>query len=426
MSENSSAAAPTPPPHVSYAEIARVFLRMSLVSFGGPVAHIAMGESELVTRRGWISRAAYLDMIAASNLIPGPNSTEVMIHVGYHLRGIAGAVLAGVCFIAPSFCITLVVAMLYVATGALPQVGAVLWGIKPVMVALIAQVTVRLFPSVLQNRVLIGLFVAAIAVSAPPHIARWLGQTEWPGYPSEVVMMLVIGALYALWQTRDRWWRKPTDGAPLAIVWPALGPLLAQGGTLTVLGGAGAVAVGLWELFWYFLRVGSVLFGSGYLLVSYLQQDLAHSYGWLTTQQVLDAVAIGQTTPGPVLTTAAVVGYLLAGVGGAVVSTVAIFLPAFVLVIVTAPLLPKVRAAVFWRAFLDGVNVGVLAAILLTLLDLGNVALRTPTAERVSVLALVLFGAALVALLRTKINVTVLIVIGGVVGGVAGALGWMG
>ncbi|NWF70067.1 MAG: chromate efflux transporter [Chloroflexi bacterium] len=370
---------------VTYLDLARLFLRLSLVAFGGPVAHIAMVEDEVVARRQWLTRAHFLDMVAATNLIPGPNSTEVMIHIGYIKKGIPGAVLAGVCFIGPAFLLTLALAVLYVQSGALPQINALLWGIKPVIVAIIANVGLRFAQTALKGRALWLLCVGCLALLLLDM--------------SEVLVMLGAGLLYAFY----------TQHWPSLLAVFALSPLLQHAAQT-------AERVGLWEIFFYFLRIGSVLFGSGYLLVAYIQQDLVNSFGWLSAQQVLDAVAIGQMTPGPVLTTVTVVGYIVAGFPGALVGTIGVFLPAFVLVIVTAPLLPKMRTSKFWGAFLAGVNTGVVAAIALTLIDLTQAALRTPSGVTFSPLAAVMAVLSLALLLRWKINTTWLILGSALVG----------
>lgn len=389
-------ATPAAPP-VTYVELARLFIRLSLSAFGGPVAHIAIAEDEIVTRRKWLTREHYLDLVAATNLIPGPNSTEVMIHVGYVLRGIPGAVLTGSCFILPSALLTLLLAVLYVSTGNLPQVEAILAGIKPVIVAIIASVGYRLVRTALKTPALWTLFILSILVMVLADIP-------------EVLVMLAAGVVYGVFKT----------GIRHVGTTPASSLLMLPIALQTV---SGAVSAGLWDIFWYFLRIGSVLFGSGYVLIVYIQQDLVDNFRWLTSQQLLDAIAIGQTTPGPVSTTVAVVGYILAGVPGAVAGTLGIFLPSFVLVILTAPLIPGMRRNPFWGAFLSGVNAGVIAAILITVVDLANAALHTADGAW-SPLALGLGLAALVLLIRFKLNATWLILAGGALGFAAGAFGF--
>lgn len=375
-------------PRVAYGTLAWLFIRLSLTTFGGPAAHIAIVEEEIVTRRRWLTREHYLDLIAATNLIPGPNSTEVMIHVGYLLRGIPGAVLAGACFIVPPSLLSLALAVLYVGGGSLPQIASVLAGIKPVIVAIIAGVGCRLLRTALRKTglwVLFGLSILVIVFSDVP----------------EVLVMLGAGLLYTLVQTGST--RRLLAGASGLV---ALPPLAAA---------PTAATAGIWDIFWYFLKIGSVLFGSGYVLIAYIQQDLVNNFGWLTGQQLLDSIAIGQMTPGPLSTTVTVVGYIVAGVPGAIIGTFGFFLPSFVLVILTAPLIPRMRRSPFLSAFLSGINAGVIAAILVTLVDLANAALRAPDggwSPAASLLAL----AALLMLLRFRVSATWLILLGGLVG----------
>ncbi len=379
--------------HPSYAELARLFLRLSLTAFGGPLAHIAMAEDEIVTRRQWLTRQHFLDLVAATNLIPGPNSTEVMIHVGYVTRGVPGALLTGLCFITPAFVLTLALAMLYVSSGAIPQVEAVLWGIKPVIVAIIAQVGYRLLRTALRDRMLWVLFAICTGILLLSRVP-------------EVLVMIGAGLIYAAYRAG----------------FPAASFMLIMGTGHALYNFTQAIPANLWDIFWYFLKIGSVLFGSGYILISYIQQDVVNGFGWLTTQQLLDAVAIGQTTPGPVLTTVTVVGYIIAGLPGAVVATVGVFLPSFVLVILTAPLIPRMKRNRFLSAFLSGVNAGVIAAILATLIDLSMAAFRTLDGTGWSPVSIILALGALTLLIRYSVNATWLILAGGVIGLVTGLL----
>lgn len=376
-------------PQVSYGALARLFTRLSLTAFGGPVAHIAMAQDEIVARRGWLTREHYLDLIAATNLIPGPNSTEVMIHVGYVLRGIPGAILTGACFILPTFLLTLALSVLYVSTGAIPAVEALLWGIKPVIVAIIAQAAYRLFPSALKSPLLWAIFGLAG------------GAILFFGVP-EVVAILGAGVVYALIQARP--------SLPVASVMVFAQQNFAQ----PILIGDRA---SIFDVFFYFLKIGSILFGSGYVLIAYIQQDLVNSFGWLTSRELLDAIAIGQITPGPVSTTATVVGYLVAGLPGAFAATVGIFLPSFVLVILTAPLIPRMRRSRLMSAFLDGVNAGVIAAILITVAHLAVEAIQ-PLGDNFisSGIAVILAAGALLVLIRFRVNATWLILGGALVG----------
>lgn len=386
---------PRPEAQVSYGRLAQVFLRLSVSAFGGPVAHIAMAEDELVRRRKWLTREHYLDLIAATNLIPGPNSTEVMIHVGYTLRGIPGAIFTGACFILPSALITLVLAMLYVSSGSLPEVAAALWGIKPVVVAIIASAGYRLLRTALRTADLWVLFAASVAALVLLNIP-------------EVLAMLGAGVVYAVYKSPHL---RMTAAAFALMLYPVQQEII-----------EGARA-GVGDLFFYFLRIGAVLFGSGYVLIAYIQQDLVNNFGWLSARELLDAIAIGQTTPGPVSTTATTVGYIVAGLPGAVMATLGIFLPSFVFVILSAPFIPRMRRSVFMSNFLSGVNAGVIAAILLTLVDLAGAAFRTPDGAALSPVTLVLGAVALIALLRFRLNATWLIALGGVAGLLLGSGG---
>jgi chromate transporter len=304
----------------------------------------------------------------------------------------------------PTFLLTLALSALYVSTGSVPQMNALLWGIKPVVVAIIAQVAYRLVQTALKSRalwVIFGLSIAGMALMDVP----------------EVLVMLGAGVVYAAGRRGNE-----TRLTAIGLVGVGANWQFAPTSTslLIVQQTAETVQAGLWDIFFYFLKIGSVMFGSGYVLIAYIQQDIVRSLGWLTQQQLLDAIAIGQVTPGPVSTAASVVGYIMAGVPGAVAATVGIFLPPFVLVILTAPLIPRMRRSRVMSDFLTGVNAGVVAAILVTLFDLAQAALRTPDGVAFSPVAIGLAVAALAVLVGTKINPTWLIVAGGVVGLVAG------
>jgi chromate transporter len=388
-------------PLVSYGEMARLFLRLSLTAFGGPVAHVAMAEDEIVVRRHWLSRDHYLDLLAAANLIPGPNSTEVMIHVGYTLRGIPGAIVAGACFIVPAFLLTLALGILYVSGQQIPQLAAILWGIKPVVIAVIAVAGYRLVPAALKTRTLWITFALAL-------VAVVLGLPE-------VIAMLGAGVLYAGYRALRRGGAKGESLTLSLALTPMIGPLFQMAQSAAISAASGA-QVGIWEIFFYFLKIGSVLFGTGYVLIVYIQQDLVTSFRWLTSQQLLDAIALGQLTPGPVSTTVAVIGYIVAGIPGAIAATVGIFLPSFILVILTAPLIPKMRQSPVMSDFLAGVNAGVIAAILVTVVDLAQAALRTPDGSGWSLIAMLVAVLSLAALIRFRLNATWLIATGAIVG----------
>jgi len=335
----------TPSPAVSLREVAGVFLKLGTIAFGGPAAHIAMLEDEVVRRRNWVTHAEFLDMLGASNLIPGPNSTELAIHLGRHVAGWRGLIVAGTCFILPAMGIVSVLAWGYVTYGALPQVEGLLYGVKPVIIAVVLQALVGLSRSALMGRGLITLALAVLILSL-------FGVNE-------LLLLFLAGATWGL----QRGIRQDRDRANSRFLGIATLPLM---GLLPTIATTGSVQFGLWPLFGFFLKVGSVLYGSGYVLLAFLQEGLVERMAWLTSSQLLDAVAIGQVTPGPVFTTATFIGYLLGGPAGAIVATVGIFLPAFVFVALSGPLIPRIRRSPVAGAVLDGVNVaslGLMAAV---------------------------------------------------------------
>jgi chromate transporter len=354
-------------------ELAFLFLRLGATAFGGPAAHIAMMEDEVVVRRKWLSRGKFLDLIGATNLIPGPNSTEMAIHVGYLRAGFAGLLVAGTCFIIPATIIVGAIAWAYVQFGKLPEVGAVLYGVKPVVIAVVAQALWRLGRSAIQTKFLLAVAIVATALG-------FLGVNE-------LVILFGSGVFVILVKSTSRW-RKPALPA-LVLAFP----------TSTVAAATGAISFGLWPLFLVFLKAGALLFGSGYVLLAFLRADLVERLHWLTESQLLDAVAVGQVTPGPVFTTATFVGYILGGVPGAIVATVGIFLPAFFFVGVTGPLVPRLRKSRIAGAALDGVNVGALAMMATVTWYLGRAAI-------IDLPTIGLAIASAVVLLRFRLNAT--------------------
>ena len=333
-------------------ELGRLFLKLGTLGFGGPAAHIAMMEDEVVRRRGWLSRERFLDLVGATNLIPGPNSTEMAIHVGHERAGWRGLVVAGVCFIAPAFLIVLACAWAYTRYGALPAAEGLLGGVKPVIIAIVLQALWGLGRTATRTRLLAAVGLLALAaVAAGLH---------------ELAVIFGAGALVALVALVA--WTRSGSGRGRANGLLAL-PLGAAGLAATT---AGVAPFGLTSLFLVFLKIGSVLFGSGYVLLAFLRADLVVRRGWLTEGQLLDAVAVGQITPGPVFTTATFVGYLLGGFWGAAVATVGIFLPAFVFVALSGPLVPRIRRSPVAGAFLDGVNVASIALMALVTAQLAR------------------------------------------------------
>jgi chromate transporter len=368
-------------------ELAALFLKLGATAFGGPAVHIALLENEVVRRRQWLTHAAFLDLLGATNLIPGPNSTELAIHIGLRRAGAWGLIVAGVCFVVPAFLIVLACAWFYTRYARSPQVAGVLYGVKPVVLAIVVQALYRLAPSAMRSRPLATVAVATcIAALAGMH---------------ELLLLLVAGVVVAAMQ---RLMREPrTDaGAKVNAIVPMF-PLA----LLTTSAAAGGFSIG--KLFLVFLKIGAVLYGSGYVLLAFLKADLVERRDWMTESQLLDAIAIGQVTPGPLFTTATFIGYVLAGPPGACLATLGIFLPSFVFVALSAPLIPRIRASPTAGAFLDGVNaasLSLMAAVTLQLL--GAALVDWPT------MLIGLVGAA--ALLLWKANPIWLILGAGVVG----------
>ena len=359
-------------------DIARLFLRLGAVSFGGPAAHVALMEEEIVRRRRWLTREAFLDLLSAANLIPGPNSTELAIHIGFVRAGWPGLLVAGACFILPAALIVGALAWGYVRYGALPAITGILAGVKPVVIAVVAHAILQLGRGVLTSR-------AAIAIGAACVVAAFAGAHE---------LAILAAAGVAMWLTVTvrHVSGDANAGGPRALALPLLA------------GAAGlSLPFSLGALFLVFLKIGSLLFGSGYVLLAFLRNDLVVRLGWL------DAVAVGQVTPGPVFTTATFVGYLLGGPSGAVVATVGIFLPAFVLVAASGPLVPRLRRSPAARAVLDGVNVASLALMLVVTMQLGREALAGPVGIAIAV-------ASAVALLRYGVSAAWLVLAGAALG----------
>jgi len=347
--------------------LARLFLKLGFLAFGGPAAHVAMMEDEVVARRRWLSRTAFLDMLGATNLIPGPNSTEMAMHVGWRRAGVRGLIVSGLCFIGPAVLITGAVAWAYVRYGTRPEVGPFLFGIKPAVLAVILLALWRLGRTAART-------VPLAALGVGVALATLVGVNE--------IVALVAGGLLGALAARP-WHGHPDPGEARSRNSTDLDggersgverddPALPKRAILLTPALAGSMAAGvpLWTLGLLFLKVGAVLYGSGYVLIAFLEGDLVQRLGWLTQLQLLDAVAIGQFTPGPVLSTATFVGYLVAGPAGALVATAGIFLPSFVFVSLLGPIVPRLRASPWTAAFLDAVNasaVGLIAAVTVTL-----------------------------------------------------------
>ncbi len=383
------APAEAPAPRASLRELAALFLRLGFTAFGGPAAHIAMMEDEVVRRRRWIAPDRFLDMLGAANLIPGPSSSELAIFIGYEQAGWRGLLVAGGCFILPAALMTGALAWAYVRFGGLPRTAGVLYGVKPVVIAVVAQALWGLFPKAVKSRWL-GVLGALACVAAALDV-------------DPIAVLLGAGAVAALAHRAQR-----GGGAPTAALLPGLGSL--WGGAPAAAGAATPAGLGM--LFLTFLKIGAVVFGSGYVLLAFLRADLVDRLHWLTESQLVDAVAVGQVTPGPVFTTATFIGYLVGRAPGAVVATVGIFLPGFAFVAAIRPIVSRVRRSAAAGAFLDGVNVAALALMAVVTVQLARAAI-------VDALTIALAVASAVLLLRFRVRSTWLLLGAALVGLVA-------
>jgi chromate transporter len=366
-----------PAPTASLRDVVLLFFRLGATAFGGPAAHIAMMEEEIVRRRQWLSREEFLDLLGATNLIPGPNSTEMAIHIGHKMAGWRGLILGGAAFIIPAFLIVWAIAWFYVAFGELPAVQSVFSGVKPVILAVVAHALWSLSRSAVKDRLLGGLAVLALG------LYLFWGNELKPRPTQLKTLILPLLGWMILFPTTRAW----GDTTPPGRVSPEL-------------------------LFAYFAKVGSALFGSGYVLIAFLQSDLVDKYQWISQQQLIDAIAVGQFTPGPVFTTATFIGYLILGHSGAVVATLGIFLPAFVFVALSAPFIPALRRSRWTAPLLDGLNVASLSLMAGAAIALGQTTINNWYGALTFVLSSFL-------LIRFKVNSVWLIL-------AAGTLGWLG
>lgn len=373
------------------AEVAGLFLKLGATAFGGPAAHIGLMEAEIVRRRGWLTHEEFLDLLGATNLIPGPNSTEMAIHIGHRRAGWPGLLAGGICFVAPSALLVTGFAWAYVRFGSLPELEGLLYGIKPVIIAVVVQALWGLGKTALKNWRLgiLGLGAGILNAFGIHELAVLFGAGILAG---------VIRGLEA---------RNP---GRLAVL-----PVLGAASALNVSGAAAATAslaapFSLGALFLFFLKIGSVLFGSGYVLLAFLRADLVDRWGWLSEAQLIDAIAVGQVTPGPLFTAATFIGYLLGGPVAAFLATIGIFLPAFVFVALSGPLIPRLRASPVAGAVLDAVNVASLALMAIVTFHLGKAAL-------VDWQTMLLAGVAGFLLLRYRPN-SAWLILGGAVFGV--------
>ncbi len=335
---------------VSLADLALVFLKLGTIAFGGPAAHIAMMQEEFVRKRQWITEADFLDRLGAANLIPGPSSTEVAIFIGHVKRGWVGLLVAGCCFIVPAAVMVTLIATLYVRFGSLPQFTSILYAIKAAVIGVIVQALWSLARTATKTLQLALIGVVAIVLSG-------LG-----------IAPLLVLAISGVASGAALLFKRPGDA--LSAV-PLFGKLALFAGTV----GALAAPVSLLRLFLSFLKIGAVVFGSGYVLLAFLRAEFVSHLHWLTEKQLIDAVAVGQFTPGPVFTTATFIGYLVAGMPGAVVATVGVFVPGFVFVALSGRMIPKLRRSPLAAAILDGVVVGSLALMAVVAWQLGRAAI---------------------------------------------------
>jgi len=374
-------------PRSPLAEVARLFLRLGVTAFGGPAAHIALMHDETVKRRQWLDDQAFLDLVGATNLIPGPNSTEMAIHLGYLRAGWPGLVVGGLCFIVPAMLIVLALAWAYAEYGNAPEAQWLLYGIKPVIIAIVAQ----------------ALWVLGRkAVNRPLTLAAGAGTLL--GYAfglNEIALLFSAGILTMLVENRHRL-RELVHRNLHAL---AALPLAAPG----IEAHTNATPFSLTGLFLAFLKIGSVLYGSGYVLLAFLHSDFVMRLGWLTDRQLIDAVAVGQFTPGPVFTTATFIGYLMGGTSGALLATLGIFLPSFIFVAVSSPFIPKLRQSPWFGSLLDGLNAASLGLMAAVAWQLGMAALVDPLTGALALAALVL-------LMRYSVNSTWLIAGGALIG----------
>ena len=377
-------------------EVAWVAFKLGCTAFGGPAAHIAMLREEIVARRKWTTEQHFVDLIGVTNLLPGPNSTEMVIHAGYERAGWRGLVVAGVLFILPAAAITLLFAWLYVRYGTTPTGEWLLYGIKPVIIAVVAQALWNLGRTAVKGPLLAGIGVAVFAL--------YLTGVN------ELLLLFGGGLLVALvaYVKRSR-----GDGRWLGVVAAPVGVVKLPIALAVAAGAAEPYSAA--RLLLTFLKIGATLYGSGYVLLAFLRNDFVVRYGWITEQQLLDAVAVGQFTPGPVFTTATFVGYLVGGWSGAALATIGIFVPAFAVVGVVNPFLPRLRRSAWTASLLDGINVAAIGLMGAVTWELGRAAV-------VDWETAVLAVAAGLALVRCKINSAWLVLVGGVIGLL---MGWL-
>ena len=372
-------------------EVAALFLKLGITAFGGPAAHIALMHDETVKRSKWLNDQEFLDLVGATNLIPGPNSTEMAIHIGFLRAGWLGLMVGGICFILPAMLIVMVLAWVYVRFGSMPQAEWLLYGVKPVVIAIIVQALWNLGQKAVKSP-----FIAVVGLAV--LVLYFFGINE--------ILLLFAGGLLVMIGANIQRLRKHATEVLLA---PLAGLNILAPSALA------SIPFGLPLLFLTFLKIGAVLYGSGYVLLAFLRADFVVRFGWLTDQQLIDAVAIGQVTPGPVFTTATFIGFILGGAPGALLATLGIFLPSFIFVAISNPLIPRIRNSAWVSGLLDGVNVTSLGLMAAVTWQLGRASLTDP-------LTLLIALASLGLLFRFKVNSTWLIASGAIIGLVKAAI----
>ncbi|NLY46985.1 MAG: chromate transporter [Tissierella sp.] len=345
-------------------EISKIFFKLGFIAFGGPAAHISMMDDEIIEKRKWISREKFIDFIGASNLIPGPNSTEMVMYLGGQRGGVLGLFNAGISFIFPAMVITFIFAYLYVEYGSIPQVNSILEGIKPVTIAIVIKALYRLGKTVIKDKF-------ALLYGIPIFAIYLVGI-------SEIFLLFISGLIMMLIKNRDR-----IKNRFFSISSPLI--------------------------FLIFLKIGAVLYGSGYVLLAFLEAEFVEKLGVLTTSQIIDAVAIGQLKPGPIFTTATFVGYLISGTFGAILATIGIFLPSFIIVLILGPLLERVRDSTWISGLLDGINIASLVLML-------GVSITLATESIIDITTFLIFAISYLLITRFKINVVWVIILGGIIG----------
>jgi len=330
-------------------EIAFVFLKLGFIAFGGPAAHIALFEEEVISKRKWMTREHFIDLLGATNLIPGPNSTEMAIHCGYHRAGIPGLILAGLCFTFPAVLITGIFAFIYVEYGNLPEVKPFLYGIKPAVIIIVLNAVYKLGSKAVKGYKL-------ISVAAAVALFNFAGVNEI----FSIIGGGILGGIFIYMSDEKNILNSFTPLTILSIF--SLAP---------VFNSIEKYETSLTKLFLSFLKIGAVWFGSGYVLVAYFDGEFVQGLNWLTRQELLDAIAVGQFTPGPFLSSATFIGYQIAGFPGALLATLGIMIPSFIFVLILNPLIPRLRNSKFLSKFLDAVNVSAIAVMFVVGIKLG-------------------------------------------------------